>query len=206
MDYLSLAIGFAIGAACGSIIIYIFKYQGKIGEKMDLPKLMEAKSIESVKLDKMRRELKTLLLEKDLLSNALTRVYEAESEGVITKEEREKLSEKYREQLKLINEKLSNLEVFIEVGELEKLREELFNLFKQKIEQIDERLQHARSRLEEISGVVKTKTPMEAIAPTEKKVEKQAAREELEVDVRVKKLRDEVLEALAKLEQIDIEE
>lgn len=198
-----MAIGFAIGVVCGSIIIYIFKYRVKIEEKMSLPKSMEVKSIESVKLDKMRRELKTLLLEKDLLSNALTRVYEAESEGLITKEEREKLSEKYREQLKLINEKLSNLEAFIEVGELEKLRDELFNLFKQKIEQIDERLQHARSRLEEISGVAKTKTPMEA--PTEKKIEKQAAREELEVDARVKKLRDEVLEALAKLEQIDIE-
>ncbi|MCS7116136.1 MAG: hypothetical protein RMJ31_03375 [Nitrososphaerota archaeon] len=225
MDVLSLVIGFIVGLVCGSSAIYIYtKYRGKGDKKVSITSSplspsapTGARLVESVALDRAKRELKTLLLEKELLSNALTRVYEAESEGMITKEEREKLSEKYREQLKSVNEKLSNLEALIEVGELEKLRNELFNLLKQKIEQIEERLQRARSRLEEMRGVAKPTTSIEATHPTpipvpisttpsEKKVEKPVAREQPEVDTRVKKLRDEVLEALAKLEQIDIEE
>lgn len=158
-------------------------------------------------LEKARKELKPLLLEKELLSGALTRVYEAEVEGKISREEREQLSVKYREQLKGVNEKLGDIDALIEVGELENLRETLVSLFEDKMGQLETRLTHAKVRLEQVRGPLQAPPLVEEVAKVpEKKPERAKPRpEETEADQRVKALRDEVLTALERLEQIDME-
>ncbi|HLQ20985.1 MAG TPA: hypothetical protein VK127_01625, partial [Nitrososphaerales archaeon] len=46
-------------------------------------------------LERSRREMRTIVLERDLLSSALMKLYEAETEGRITKEEREMITKRY---------------------------------------------------------------------------------------------------------------
>ncbi|MCP8307522.1 MAG: hypothetical protein H3Z53_06310 [archaeon] len=210
MELFDVVIGLGIGFIIGSFIFYISskfsKKQPK--EKAETPSIKpppttQEKLIQMPELEKARKELNALLLEKDLLSSALTRVYEAEVQNKITKEEREQLSNKYREQLKAVEEKLSNAELLIEVGELENLRNELMSLFERKIGQIESRLNRAKVRLEEVRGIIpKPPTPAK-LEPKEEKPKIKA--EEARVEDRVKALREEVLQALDRLEEIDIE-
>ncbi len=211
VDYPSILLGLAVGAAGASIVSYRILKQAPAAKgamkEVSAPKIpIEAKLIPKGELDKSRREMKTLLLEKELLAGAITRLFEAEADNKITKTEREQLVVKYREQLKSIEQKLGNVETYIEVGELEGLRDELVNLFESKIGNIENRLQDSRVRLEQLRGpLVPIESALEPEKPVERKVEKPKPKEESEADRKVRELRDEVLEALARLEQIDIE-
>ena len=211
VDYPSVVLGLAVGGVGASLISYLIlkRSSGSTSVVKDVtaPKIpIEAKLIPQPELEKSRREMKTLRLEKELLASAITRVFEAEADSKITKEEREQLVAKYKQQLKSIEQKLGDVEVFIEVGELEGLRDELVNLLESKIGQIENRLQDARVRLEQLRGpLVPLEKAREIEKPIERKVEKPRPKEESEADRKVRELRDEVLEALARLEQIDIE-
>jgi hypothetical protein len=108
------------------------------------PKQLSHSKIPSSKLEKSRRELKTLLFEKELVSGALTRLYEAEANGEITRDERETLAVKYREQLKDLNSEIVKIDAFIEVGDLEVLRDQLIELVQQKVEAIEKRIEKTR--------------------------------------------------------------
>jgi len=210
MELFDVAIGLGIGLIIGLSIFYITLKSSKQNiEKAEtlapttLPLSAQEKLIQMPELEKARKELNAILLEKELLSSALTRVYEAEVQKKITKAEREQLSQKYREQLKAVEEKLGNTELLIEVGELENLRDELINLFERKIVQIESRLNQAKAKIREVFGpAIKPSMPTKGV----EKKEKNEKSEEAKVDEKVKALREEVLQALDRLEQIDIEE
>jgi len=210
MELFDVVIGLGFGFIIGSFIFYISskfskkqpKEKTEIPIKPSLPTAQE-KLVQMPELEKARKELNALLLEKELLSSALTRVYEAEVQSKITKEEREQLSKKYREQLKTVEEKLSNAELLIEVEELDNLRSELVGLFERKIGQIESRLNKAKARLEEIRVPISKSIAPAKLESKEEKPKMKA--EETRVEDKVKALREEVLQALDRLEQIDIE-
>ena len=100
--------------------------------------------VPKTQLEKSKRELRTLLLEKELVSAALTRLYEAEAAKEITREEREILGLKYREELKSLDDKILKIDAFIEVGDLETLRDQLLRLVNEKIDSIDKRIERTK--------------------------------------------------------------
>lgn len=213
VDPLTLVLGIAVGAGAGLGISY-FALFSRPRSKVTVVQRDESghvrrKTITSEELDSSRREMRTLILERDLLSAALTKVYEAESEGRITKEERELIARRYSSQIRELEAKLRDKELVVEVGELEKLRDELLTLFREKIQNIEGRLDQAKERLQplrpepkvEAAKSVRQAPPADEL---ERAVERRSARrEETEGERRVRALRDEVMDALAKLEQID---
>lgn len=209
MDILTIALSASLGAALGALIIFFIIKRGKKDKnqqkKSQIFKTGLKKRINASEMEKARKDLNSVILEKDLISSALTRVYEAEVNGNIDRSEREELSSRYKKRLKEVEEKLGDAEITIEVGELERLRDELMNLFETKIYQIDNRLHDASIKLDKMKGYV---TPIKTIEKIEKKSQSRSRTtnmEEIEVDDKVKALREEVLEALARLEQMDIE-
>ncbi|OHE55170.1 MAG: hypothetical protein A3K61_06850 [Thaumarchaeota archaeon RBG_16_49_8] len=243
MDPLTIAIGGVIGAAAGAVVVYfkmrssapVVEHKGasvssSIGRTTPI-RPVAARRVDRVEIEKARRELNAILLEKDLISSALTRVYEAEVEKRITKSEREELAARYKKRLKEVDDKFGSAEVTIEVGELERLREELMGLFEGKMRQIEDRLREAHTKLDRIKGPVhqlQLRPAVEELEEVEEEVEKGERKEKDEqreqqqkplpkrsravsrsegdeVDDKVKELREEVLEALARLEQMDIE-
>lgn len=164
----------------------------------------------STELERSRREMRTLVLERDLLSSALMKLYEAETEGRITRDEREMITKRYSEQIKSIQSKLKDVELIVEVGGLESLRDELVSLFRDKIQNIEARLDQAKERLGPAAPEVETKQAqarrVDRAEDLEQAVERKTGRPEVsEAERRVKEIRDEVMDALTKLEQIDIE-
>ena len=208
MDPLTITLAGGIGAAVGALTIYLIITRRGESKQSNEPKLLATdfkRRINRSEMEKARRNMNTVLLEKDLISGALTRVYEAEVDGKISRSEREELASRYKKRLEDVEEKLGDTEITIEVGELERLRDELMNLFETKMHQIDNRLQDAGVNLDKLKGHIE---PVKTIEDIEKKsrIKTRAPKiEEIEVDDKVKALREEVLEALARLEQMDIE-
>jgi hypothetical protein len=216
LDLISAAFGGGIVVAA-SVSYYLYRMRAAQRKqtqpsvvtppRLDLKSRGVEKQVTEVELERAKRELKILLLEKELVTGAITRLYEAESTGKIGREDRERLSAKYKEQLREIEAKLNDLNLIIEVGELENLRQELLNLFEKKIAQIEDRLREARAQLEALRGVQQpvTEEPKAKTTVEEKKVERRKKPPESEAESKIKELREEVLDALARLEQIDLE-
>jgi hypothetical protein len=210
MDPLTIAISGGLGALAGALILY-FIIGGRKTRYNDEKPIKTLNTFEGQRLvernemEKARKDLNSILLEKDLISSALTRVYEAEVDGRISRHEREELSSRYKKRLTEVEENLGDAEITIEVGELERLREELVNLFEKKMSQLDNKLQDARVKLDNMKKSIEPEKTVKILQkkPREKKIKINNL--EMKVDDKVKALREEVLEALARLEQMDIE-
>jgi hypothetical protein len=209
---ITTVISAAVGAGAGFALSYILlvrRIQPKKAVIIKDEKGVERKKYVSVEeLERRKREMRTLMVERDMLSSALMRIYEAENEGRITKEERELISRRYSEQIKQIESKLKDAELYVEVGELERLRDELVSLFQSKIRNIETRLEEARQRLGlTLSGqeIISSKEIAQPTDELEAVVQRKAKQEIPEPERRVNELRQEIMQALSKLEQIDTE-
>ncbi|MGD0330809.1 MAG: hypothetical protein ABSB40_10310 [Nitrososphaeria archaeon] len=214
MSLIDILIGVAFGLSLGAIFGFLVsKYMIKPLTKATPPKQLEVKpsTIPPEEAKNARQELKTLLLEKDLLGNAITRVFELEAQGQVSKEERDILVKRYKDRLQEVDSKLDDIELIIEVGELEHLRNELVTLITRKLDDVDKKLEKALIRLDAqkirsppLTAQSKGQQAKEATVP---KVEKRQQRIlESSVDKELKQYREEIMEALDKLEQIDLEE
>ena len=149
----------AVGVGAGSVIVY-FSMKRRATNKLEetgpqasevsdtarLPASGDRKEnvVPKEQLEKGKRELRTLLLEKELVSAALTRLYEAEIAREITREERELLGAKYKTELGSLDDRISKLDALIQIGDLETLRDQLVRLVNQKMDAIDRRIESTR--------------------------------------------------------------
>jgi len=213
VDVVTVLVSAALGAALAGGVSYFVFYSRPRTEKVTAvsrtPMGLRHSTVPVAELERSRREMRTTMVERDLLSSALMKLYEAESEGRITREEREMIAKRYSDQIKEMQSKLKDVELVVEVGELEKLREELVTMFQDKVQNLEARLDQAKERLKVVAPeAVKESAQMpRAERPTEleKAVEKRARPEMTEGERRVKELRDEVMDAMTRLEQIDVE-
>src|SRR5919199_1106341 len=87
-----------------------------------------------------RAELLSMLFEKNITAEAITRVYEAYQDGKIDRLERDRLLLKYKQQLDSLNHKIALLQPVADVEDLTKLRNNLVLLFQDKISALDRKL------------------------------------------------------------------
>jgi len=213
VDILTAVVAGVVGLGLGGLASYYFFYPRARSEKVVVTRAEPGSrptqtSVTATDLERSRREMRTIMVERDLLSSAMMKLYEAETDGRITQEEREMISKRYSDQIKDLQSKLKDVELIVEVGELEGLRNELITLFEGKIQNIEARLDVARQRL----GPAAPAPPKAEVAPKvergtelEKVVEKRAKAEMTESERRRKEIMDDVMGELARLEQIDIE-
>ncbi len=173
--------------------------------------------------------LRILELQREILSYAVRRLYEASAEGKITEEEREQLASKYREDLERIKREISRGETIIALNELEKMQEELVKLFSDRLEKLNKKIEELRNlsgfvpqlekplEPEESKAEVKEEKIIEALEEaevetppeTKKKVSKPKVTIEPEKTVaekRVEEIVSQIEEILKKLEQSEVNE
>ncbi len=207
------ALGAAFGVSIAVGIVYLFSRRAKpskpgppkSGPSPESTASLLAREPTPTEVEGARREMRLLKMEKEYLSGALTRVYEAEVQGKITKDEMQFLSQKYRGDLQGIDEKLSKSQAIVEVADLENAREELLSLVNNKVAQIDARLKELKVKV----GV--ELPPLEkALEPLKEERKEKAAEAKRErapvMDEKLKKVVDDISEAMAKLEQMDLEQ
>ena len=213
VDVLTIAIAAAVGLGLAGVAAYAVFYTRPRGQKIVVargePGSRRAEvTVTSAELEKSRREMRTIMVERDLLSSAMMKLYEAESEGRITREEREMISKRYSDQIRDLQSKLKDVELIVVVGELDGLRGEMTTLFETKIQNIETRLDSAKARLGPAAPqpVKKEAAPkVERGADLERVVERRARSEMTEAEKKRKELMDDVMGELARLEQLDVD-
>jgi len=166
-----------------------------------------------------KEKLKMLDLEREILSFAIRRLYEAQAEGKITEEERERIAQLYKSRMMEVRDNLSKSESVVALHELESMQEDLIKLFSERFDELGEKVEELRTRLE--VRAEKEEVPLSTIstssemAPTlsEKEKEKKKTRKKpaptpapkTEADKRIEEIRAEVEKVLERLGQIEVE-
>lgn len=160
---------------------------------------------------KAKKELKMLELEREILSYAIRRLYEAQAEGRISEEERELLAHTYKTRMMKIRDSISKSESVVALHELEAMQEDLIKLFSERFDELGKKVEELRTHLE-----VKLINEMPIPAPTPKapaqpvkerrKVQKRPPTpRKTEAEKRIEEIRAEVEKVLERLEQIEVE-
>jgi|SRR5581483_1691900 len=151
-----------------------------------------------------RAELVSLLFEKSLASEAITRVYEASQEGKIDRLERDRLLLKYKQQLDSLNLKIAHLQPVAEYADLSELRNNLVSLLEDRISSLDRRLLEM-SKSGASPADVDSKV-QKIIAETTKVQSAQVDHKPFKAEEKsIEQLQSEIVQALERLEQVEID-
>lgn len=160
---------------------------------------------------KAKGELKVFSLEREVLSAALTAIYEAETRGTITEADRDRLVSKYSGELRELEGKIAEVQKTIEIYELQKSREELLRSFNEKLEEINARISRLSPEFTPSTSKPKEEH-QEASKPEETEAEPSQPKEKApkekprsKAEERIEAIKEEVLKAMERLEQIEVE-
>jgi hypothetical protein len=223
------AIGVGAIIAC-LIVIYAMRERGKREEKPPEKEMIKSeprglpfrvvKSVPSDEAARAKEELRILDLERDILSDAIRRLYEAHAEGKITEEERERLAQMYKSRITTVKDAISKDESLVALHELEAMQEDLMKLFSERFDELGGKIEELRSKVEvkpvkeiTIPTVEETseKTSPEKAAEGEEKEKKKRKKPiakpspKTEAERRIEEIREEVEKVLDRLGQMEIE-
>lgn len=166
-------------------------------------------------------ELRILDLEREILSDAIRRLYEAHAEGKITEQERDRLAETYKARMMLVKEAMSKDESLVALHELETMQEDLMKLFSQRFDELSTKIEELRSKTEtkpikELTIAPKAVEEAEASSEEGKGGDEEKAKRKrkppaqkvsprTEAERRIEEIRSEVEKVLDKLGQMEIE-
>lgn len=152
----------AVIIGCTAVIAYAMIFRAKrpikpkskaqvsTGPQVDLTGLpfRIQKSVQSNTASTAKDELRTLDLEREILSDAIRRLYEAQAEGKISEVERERLASTYKARMTLIKESISKDESIVALHELESMQEDLMKLFSERFGEITSKVEELRTRID----------------------------------------------------------
>ncbi len=220
----------AVGAIIACIIvIYAMRKRGKKEEtvpeeerqKMEFKGLpfKIAKSVPSDEATRAKEELRILDLEREILSDAIRRLYEAHAEGKITEDERERLAQTYKSRMMSVKEAISKDESLVALHELEAMQEDLIKLFSERFDELSTKIEELRSKVEakpikEIT--IRAAKGPPTTAPEEKSTAEEKAKKKrkapsakptprTEAERRIEEIRAEVEKVLDRLGQMEVE-
>ncbi|MEM2262732.1 MAG: hypothetical protein QXT10_03230 [Candidatus Bathyarchaeia archaeon] len=217
--------------ACSIIVYSIRRKMGKreqegrtaenLGDKGTKP-LIPFKVVRTVSQEEAARakeELRILDLEREILSDAIRKLYEAHAEGKITEEERDRLAQTYKERMMTIKEAIAKDESIVALHELEAMQEDLVKLFSERFDEISAKIEELRAKVEAkpIKEIIIPAAKPAKIAEAEEKTEEaeeKAKRKRKpsprppprsEAEKRIEEIRAEVEKVLERLGQMEIE-
>jgi hypothetical protein len=227
------AIVLVVIIAC-AIVIYAMRRRGRKQERT--PKQAEVepelaglpfkvtKSVQSTDAFHAKDELRILDLEREILSDAIRRLYEAHAEGKISEQERERLASSYKSRMMAVKESMAKDETIVALHELEGMQEDLMKLFSERFGELASKVEELRSKID-VRPVKEIKVQMPTPqTPAPKELEKTDEEEEegrekpkkkrkppeepspkTEAEKRIEEIRSEVEKVLDKLGQMEIE-
>jgi hypothetical protein len=166
-------------------------------------------------------ELRTLGLEREILSDAIRHLYEAHAEGRITEEEREQLAKRYKSRMLTIKEAITENESLVALHELEAMQNDLIKLFDERFDELNSKIETLRSQvgieMEETIVPTPIAIPTQMEAEAEKKTKKSSKKKrkrtsrkpsksrKTAAEERIERIRSEVEKVLDRLEQMEVE-
>jgi hypothetical protein len=156
----------------------------------------------------IRAELLSLLFEKNLTAEAITRVYEAAQDGRIDRLERDKLLLKYKQQLDSLNQKVAYLQPVADFSDVKELRNNLVSFLEDRISALDKKiLELSKSSTSPSEDDVDAKA--KKILAETSKLQQSATPIEQKLfkadEQNIEQLQKEIAQALQHLEQVEID-
>ena len=184
-------------------------------EPFPIPDVMR-KSVTNTDATKARDRLRLAGLERDILGDALTKIYEAETKGQISEAEKNQLLQRYKTDLKRVDGELETHKKVVDLYELESAKEDLLKSFHEKMLEIDLRIYQIRPRVNipasmEARTVQPTPPPPKieteptTLIPPNPNKERPKEKPKNKADEKLETIREEVLKAMDRLEQIESE-
>lgn len=171
-------------------------------------------SLEGV--NRARETLKVLKLERQILGSAVTTIYESQTKGIISEAERDSLLEKYKVDLKRLEKAINENQEVVDLFDLEVERESVIKNFKDKLAEIDAKLKDLRSgspsrsdnpmRLSQAQTERRASGESQAQSGQDPQGTKKEDEQVTDAEKRIDKIREEILQAMDRLEQIETEE
>ncbi len=205
--------------AVGLFAFYVTKGRKK-AEKEDLKKVIEPKeswpvfspqrTVTREEAKNANKKLKMLQLEREILSYAIRRLYEAQAEGRISEEERENLARNYKARMMNVRDAISKSESVVALQELESMQEDLIKLFSERFDDLGKKVEELRTRLEvkpvkEMSIPVSTPKTSAPPMKAERRARKPPTPRKTDAERRIEEIRAEVEKVLERLGQIEVE-
>ena len=197
------------------ILYVITRTRKRKGETLEIvelerrpPKTQHSVTVEETR--KAQNELRTMDLEREILSYAIRHLYEAQAEGKITEEERDHLASGYKERMMKIKAAISRSESIIALHELESMQDDLIKLFNDRFDELNRKIGELRTHVD-IEPIKEAPT-----TPKEEELLKSAKRQKrkpherppptkTEAERRIEKIREEIEKVLERLGQIEVE-
>jgi flagellar basal body-associated protein FliL len=187
-----------------------------------------SKSVQGTMATSAKDELRMLDLEREILGDAIRRLYEAQAEGKITESERDKLAASYKQRMNTIKDSIQKDESIIALHELEGMQEDLMKLFSERFGELTSKVEELRTRIDvkPIREIPIKPIPQpqniedtdeneaeEESAPTsseerpkrKRKPQEEKPDQKTEAERRIESIRSEVEKVLDKLGQMEIE-
>jgi hypothetical protein len=228
VDPLDIALIAATLGTIAACIIVVYSMRKRVGKKMAQQldkKAMETRPLIPFKVvrtvsdeaaTKAKEELRVLNLEREILSDALRKLYEAHATGKITEEERDRLAQTYKERMMTVKEAIAKDESIVALHELEAMQEDLIKLFNERFDEISTKIEELRTKIEAktikevtIPAAKPSKKPESKEKPEEKAKRKRRPPSKptpmSEAEKRIEEIRAEVEKVLERLGQMEIE-
>jgi len=172
-------------------------------------------------VENAKSTIRTLTVQQEILGMVMKRLFEAEDEGEINKEERERLGKNYEVEMQKVTEELSKAELIVSLNELEVIRSDIVKQFQETLTdtQIKIDLIIKELNIQPIEPVVKEEKPQPKPRAARPKPQPQPQDEEPEsdeeetprrgretVEDRLDKLKQDVLKELEELDRLELEQ
>jgi len=168
---------------------------------------------------KAREQLRTLELEREILSDAIRKLYEAQAEGKISEGERDKLLAYYKERMINVKEAIDENQSIVALHELEAMQEDLIKLFNERFDELNRKIEELRGKVQvtpvkEIKPIqIAPPQPPARVRTSKKTPAKKRKRErkktpetkKSEVERRIEEIKAEIEKVLARLGQMEVE-
>ena len=173
------------------------------------------KTVTESDIARARNKLRVANLERDIIGDALTKIYEAEAKGAINEPEKNQMIQPYKNDLKRVDAEIDTYKKTVDLYELETAKEDLFKRFQETFLDIQVRIEKIRPSLNlptETKPAELKQTPAkpdpadpttEENPPPKEKPSREKARNKAEE--KIETIREEVLKAMERLEQIETE-
>ncbi len=183
-------------------------------EPFPIPDIMR-KSVTNIDATKARDRLRLAGLERDILGDAMTKIYEAEAKGVISEAEKNQLLQRYKSDLKRVDGELETHQKVVDLYDLESAKEDLLKSFHEKMLEIDAKISQIKPvantssstepRTVQASPSPAKGEPVSPSAQTNPNKERPKEKPKNKADEKIETIREEVLKAMERLEQIETE-
>ncbi len=188
-----------------------------------------SKSVQTNDASHAKDELRILDLEREILSDAIRRLYEATAEGKISEQERDRLAGTYKARMTTVKDSIAKDETIVALHELEGMQEDLMKLFSERFGELSSKVEELRTRIdvkplkeikvqvpaaEKKERMVELEEEEETVEEAEGEAEKPKKRKKPEAEKpsaktdaeqRIEQIRGEVEKVLDKLGQMEVE-